>query len=541
MHINLKGMFTKYIMPAKRIFLIYLILPQAYCNGFCYENPSDHVAGRVSAEAGETRFVTCGQIAGKPEFISTVCAMEPRSEAEPFAPASQCVQTCGTGDDEESTASVLALTLRSNDKPRVFDSFTCGDIAQLNPSQISTACNLDLSIWDSFEASVVCPALCDQCGVCEDRKITAQTVDLAGTAIDDRGSSAAYFGYALAIFGDTMAVGAFAAGTGAVYIYERNVANYWQVQQKLQPSDGADNDSFGYRVQMTANEIAVTSYAINFYAGAVYLFSRNMDGTWEETQKLVDDNGGFFNNFGYGLQFAPEADILAVGGRSAGLYIYERPTILGWELVQLLPKVTSFFGDEIAISDEFIVTPGRLGDQCNIYFYSKRIAGEWSEASIVSLGDFPLINFGPKVAFFSNDIVAVGTSNGSNAEGKQTGTVHILSKSGSTWVKVQTLVAGDGQTGDRFGISVTFAGDTLVVGSMEVDNGTGAVYLFSRVVGNEWSEVEKVVAEDGEEDDVFGREISAYGSAVVIGASGDDDFLGSVYVTQMDCVNGNDN
>jgi len=414
----------------------------------------------------------------------------------------------------------------------VFDTFTCGDIAQFNPSQISTACSFDVSIWDSFEASVVCPVLCDQCDACEVRKVTAQVVDSAGFVVDDRGSSVAYFGYASAIFGDTMAIVAFSAG--AAYVYERNMANYWLVQQKLEPSDGGDNDSFGYRVQMTANDIAVTSYSVNVYAGAVYLFSRNNSGEWEETQKLTGNNNPL-ENFGYGLQFSPEANLLAVGARSSGIYIYEHPTMIDWELVQLLPKVTSFFGDEIAISDEFIVTPGRLGDQCNIYFYSKRIAGEWSEASIVSLGDFPLIGFSAKVAFFSNEILAVGTPNGFNDEGEQTGVVHILSKSGSNWVKSQTLVAADGQAGDQFGMSITFAGDTLAVGSWKADNGNGAVYLFKRDVSNEWRG-EKIVAEDGEEGDEFGRKVSASDSTVIIGATGDDDRLGSVYVTQLSCA-----
>lgn len=373
------------------------------------------------------------------------------------------------------------------------------------------------------------------CSSCEFSKVTAQTL-LAETVIADRQNDS-HFGYASALFGNTLAVGAFGYDNskGAVYVYEKN-GNSWQAQNKIEATDGANSDSFGYRVAMTANTMAVTAYGINNYKGAVYVFERNGEGEWQQSQKLVDDNGPFSNRFGYSVQFSPDNSVLAIGSTGNGLYLFERGISLQWELVQNVKRSDStFFAQYVAISDEFIVTTAKTGNYCIVVFYS-RIDDVWTEFQSLSCGPFRLKGHGPQLSL-SGDTLAVSTSNGLNSKGLETGIAYIFSRvkpSEIFWEATQTLEAEDGQVGDKFGLSVTFVGDVLVVGSpQEFAGGPGAAYLFSKD-DDQWVENEKVMADDGVVDDNFGRSVSASDSTIAIGANFDDSKKGSVYVLECD-------
>jgi len=98
----------------------------------------------------------------------------------------------------------------------------------------------------------------------------------------------------------------------------------------------------------------------------------------------------------------------------------------------------------------------------------------------------------------------------------------------------QKLSAGDGDSGDGFGVSVGLSrdGTTAVVGAFEDEdpNGerAGAAYVFERRTGS-WIQQAKLVAADGDAGDWFGSSVtvSSDGATVVIGAPNDDDPDGS--------------
>jgi hypothetical protein len=98
-------------------------------------------------------------------------------------------------------------------------------------------------------------------------------------------------------------------------------------------------------------------------------------------------------------------------------------------------------------------------------------------------------------------------------------------RDGTSWSQQAKLVASDGRRWDEFGTSVTVAGDTIVVGSIGDDeNGdcAGAAYVYERS-GAVWSELAKLLADDGAMSDNLGMSVSLYGGRVVVGAPGDDD------------------
>src|SRR5579863_363633 len=78
------------------------------------------------------------------------------------------------------------------------------------------------------------------------------------------------------------------------------------------------------------------------------------------------------------------------------------------------------------------------------------------------------------------------------------------------------LTASDGVSGDDFGTSVAFSGNTLVVGSIG-SAGNGAAYVFINS-GGLWTQVAKLTASDGVTGSQFGFSVGISGNTVAVGA-----------------------
>ena len=92
--------------------------------------------------------------------------------------------------------------------------------------------------------------------------------------------------------------------------------------------------------------------------------------------------------------------------------------------------------------------------------------------------------------------------------------------------EIQKLLAGDGASGDDFGVAVAVDGDTAVIGArLDDDNGfdSGSAYVFTRDGIGVWTEQQKLTASDGAAYDLFGMRVAVDGDTVVIGAEADDD------------------
>ncbi len=111
--------------------------------------------------------------------------------------------------------------------------------------------------------------------------------------------------------------------------------------------------------------------------------------------------------------------------------------------------------------------------------------------------------------------------------GENSGSAYVFVRDGSNnWSQQAKLTADDGAANDRFGISVSIAGDTTVIGAYaDDDNGSfsGSAYVFVRDGSNNWSQKAKLTADDGATSDWFGYSVSIAGDTVVIGAALDDD------------------
>jgi hypothetical protein len=190
----------------------------------------------------------------------------------------------------------------------------------------------------------------------------------------------AYFGYSVAISGDTVVVGAFRDGSsdsqrGAAYVFERNqggVADNWGQVTKVTASDAANGDRFGNVVAISGDTIVVGAYREDGWMmddrGAAYVFERNEDGAdnWGQVDKLLASDMAAGDEFGNSVAISGDTVVVGAHGEDAGgflsnrgaAYVYERNEGGGddWGQVTKLTAsggaINDYFGYSVSISDD---------------------------------------------------------------------------------------------------------------------------------------------------------------------------------------------
>ena len=144
--------------------------------------------------------------------------------------------------------------------------------------------------------------------------------------------------------------------------------------------------------------------------------------------------------------------------------------------------------------------------------------------------------FGSGIAI-SGDLAVVGAHDDDD-RGINSGSVYVYRRDGNLWIEQAKLTASDGENGERFGDYVAIDGDTVIVGSPGDPfslTSSGAAYVYQHVNGR-WIEQAKLVADDAEAGDGFGR-VAIDGNTAVVSAMLDDDKgfdSGSVYVFERE-------
>ena len=103
------------------------------------------------------------------------------------------------------------------------------------------------------------------------------------------------------------------------------------------------------------------------------------------------------------------------------------------------------------------------------------------------------------------------------------------------------IYASDAGSSDYFGYAVGIWEDTVIVGAY--GNGAGSAYIFIQdsESGN-WTQRQKLLASDGDSGDRFGYSVSIYENVAIIGAMCDDDIdtnVGAAYIFTKDETTGN--
>ncbi|MCP3995921.1 MAG: DUF11 domain-containing protein, partial [bacterium] len=365
----------------------------------------------------------------------------------------------------------------------------------------------------------------------------------------------AALGNAVAISGDTLVSGAdfgegVVAGSGAVFVFERDGQNWTQVQ-KLFADDGSFADIFGRSVAIDGDVIVVGASldrlgsSSSTETGSAYVFARSGQ-SWFQQQKLIADDGAQNDNFGYAVAVEDETIVVTahsddVAAGSAYVFVWDGTTWLQEQkLVALDREAQDVFGFSVDIDAGTIVIGAPRDDERDTWAGAAYVftpGGEgWVQAQKLFASDGGVEDgFGSAVDLNGNTLIVGGRDD--NEFGAYSGAAYVFQKSGG-WIEQQKLSPGDPGEGDHFGDRVSIAGDTIVVGAWHDDGAgpdSGSAYVFGWN-GSSWVQERKLRACDAQGGDLFGIAVTD-GDVIAVGAAGSDGAAidsGAVYVYDAD-------
>ncbi|HUN24575.1 MAG TPA: SdrD B-like domain-containing protein, partial [Anaerolineales bacterium] len=316
-------------------------------------------------------------------------------------------------------------------------------------------------------------------------------------------ASTDWFGYSVAISGDTILVGAplanigAATDAGAVYVFKRS-GTVWTQEAKLVRTTPTSSDLFGRAVSLETDLAVIgvpqadPSGISN--AGAIAVFTRS-GSSW--TAQVEIDASDKASGDKLGDSISVSGNTIVAGSPYANVpfpdtgatYVFTGSGATWTQQVKLYegypaPSFTTVgandnFGETVSLSGDTLVV-GIPKDSSNGYTNNggaavfERSGTVWSQVTkLTATPDSSFGNFGEAVAIDGTSIV-VGAPNQSTYEGDFAGTAHLYQKdaiSGSwNWVTNYLASDADTQNGEEFGFSVAIDDEYLAIGSPSDDS-----------------------------------------------------------------------
>lgn len=344
------------------------------------------------------------------------------------------------------------------------------------------------------------------------------------------------FGWSVGIDGDLAVIGAYGedddvddmssmSKAGSAYIFERNVDGVWEEVQKIVASDREEGDEFGWTVDVSGTTIIVGAHHEDhdeageefiFWSGSVYVFDRNDEGVWEETQKLV------------AWDRQPDA-----GGGDETMSV--------WHYTEI--DYGDLFGCSLALSGDFMIVGAHNGDynpdgvsglsQAGAAYIFNRVDGVWeADQKVCATVRSGWDRYGYSVSIDSN-VAVVGAKAEDHSETEtdhmtNAGSAYIYTRDeDGNWSTIQKIDASDRAPGDHFGIDVSVDGNYMVIGaesnnfdefSEDELNNSGSAYIFEKDGDGVWNQIQKIDASDRRMEDWFANSIAISEHTILSGA-----------------------
>lgn len=310
-------------------------------------------------------------------------------------------------------------------------------------------------------------------------------------------------------------------------------------------------DDAGARYPLTIDPVARQAYlkasntaALDFFGSSVAIYGNTVVvGATDEDSNATTVDGNQTNDNSQD---------------SGAAYVFVRNGGVWTQQAYLKPANTGSgdgFGGSVAISGNTIIVgasreDGPSSNDADDYgaaYVFTRSNGQWTQqaylrASNPDVSDY----FGTSVSISGNTIVVGAPGEASNATtvgGSQSnnsapgaGAAYVFTRSGTNWLQQAYLKASNSGGEDRFGQTVSVAGDMVVIGapwedsSATVINGdginnnapeAGAAYVFTRN-GITWTQQAYLKAGNSNSGDSFGEAVAISANTVVVGAPGED-------------------
>lgn len=361
------------------------------------------------------------------------------------------------------------------------------------------------------------------------------------------GASGDYFGYSVALDGDTALIGApgdsgptvSQCGSARVWVHNGST---WAEQAALRLQVAVTGDSLGQSVALEGDTALVGAPGGDNLGGSANVFTRS--GTlWTQRAKLTI--GANVIRFGWavglsgntavcsGFWYRPENLAPFPYTGSAAVFTGSGSS---WSLQQRLGSDSGTtekgFGVSAAVDGDTVLV-GAYWDQdlVNGRFDSKvhsfvRSAAVWSPQGYLDAGDSKFgTQFGSALAL-EGDVAVIGMSAETTPRGFQAGAAYVMVRNAGVWSRVALLSASEGKLLDRFGAAAAIDGDTILIGASfaEVPEPPkldylrpGRAYVFKKLAGV-WTEQARIEHPEPKHHEFFGASLDLDGDTAVIGA-----------------------
>jgi hypothetical protein len=337
------------------------------------------------------------------------------------------------------------------------------------------------------------------------------------------------FGFSVAVWGDTIAVGAPGSGSGKVTTFRR-VGGNWTLEETLQAFRGEAGDQFGWSVSLSKNQLLVGAPGEDggstgiggdqndnsvSKSGAAYAFSRNSSG-WRQKAYFKSLSPVANESFGYSTSLNGDTAVIGVpyegsdatgvngspynnrSPQSGAAYVFVRGGGNGqWSLEAYLKAfntgIWDLFGYSVSVAANTIVigapsedssgrgTTGTDDDQTlesgAAYVFTRK-AGVWSQHKFLKpMNTAQEMYFGKAVSIYGNTVAIGSPGDRSRSNGidgrmdeeigsrESSGSVQLFYRVNGIWVPFMYVKALVPDRNDLFGSSVAFREGILASGS----------------------------------------------------------------------------
>jgi hypothetical protein len=388
------------------------------------------------------------------------------------------------------------------------------------------------------------------------------------------------FGISIAVSGDTLIAGGttYRGQDGRIYIFERDKKKGdWVEVARFGTEDAATSDWFGWAVAIDGDTAVVGAWedggqgkdqggGIGEGPGLVNIFTRQ-ENEWAKQEKFNADDSKSKDRFGNAVSLS--GDLLAVGAplhdgtaEDAGAaYIFERNNDRWKQTAKLTPSDPAEkdrFGWDVAIDKDVVIVGSPLDDDAgsksgSAYIFVRNADGSWTEQAKLKSSDLAKGDQLGNTVDITRPSVAAYAIVGAHFDddaGDKSGSAYIFMRDqAGAWAEQKKLTASDAEKRDQFGIDVAIDVNRAIVGANQTDQAprwadTGSAYAFLRV-GTDWVEQIRVDAKNvgkgiggdpltGKGRDEFGYAVALEGDFALVGARYDDfdaiSDAGTVYI-----------
>ncbi|BDS07542.1 hypothetical protein NT6N_25820 [Oceaniferula spumae] len=395
----------------------------------------------------------------------------------------------------------------------------------------------------------------------------------------DDGNTSDEFGNAVALDGDTLAVGSkewddypYYSDRGCVYVYKRSAGKWTLETQLTSPTSGGSE--FGYALDIDGDELLIGSNSTK-----AYLFSK-ATGSWQFANEIVASTGS--GAYGFGTAVALDGDVILIGAprefyggfAQVGVaYAFKRDGSSWVESQRIFSPYSateSRFASQVALDGDtaIIGSPDAVTDTRNGQFDIYRMDGAgmfvaetinhngvhypltggdvaisgdrvvigcwvWSSSAQAVLYERTgnvwswkqTFDHGSSVAMDgTNLLIGAYSDRGDGDSGTTYGSAHIYELDQSVWIPQQRLTMGNSRSDANLGNSVELQNNTLAVGAADepsaTGNSVGAVYVMVKVAGS-WQLQARLVADSPERFPYFGGKLALDGDTLAVAATTD--------------------